>query len=601
MADISKVRMLNGTEYNYKDAKARSDIEGLKADLEDLEETVDSKLVTYIPYDRQLFDVSTMIPDEPYKMAVATDGTLTSNNGWRLYPIEVNGKTGEKFSFNIVANGDGEPQDYRRCGLYASNATPVVGGSVTQLGNASTTNMRGIITLDNDAKYIIIGIQSMVASYPYDSYTEACNDLMGHLVLRKSDGGYDTTYYSYEEHEKYLVVPYIQGPAASGKILQVNDNGVLELAPPPGGGGDAGSVEYIASKIVTVGSDVLGTATLGTGWSESDGVYTHTSGNTADLSFSTGLSVGDIAILDFDTSYIADEFINVGIGTSYKILVYNGTSHIRVPLKAINNTTLYITPISTFSGAISNLTLRKIQSEGTGIELPSYNVFSDNHPDNYGFWNTFLGDNTAENAVGASRSIAIGKNTLNALQGGHRNIGIGTFALSQMVGGERNTAMGADAMLEVKSGKNNVAIGDGTLYHPNMANHNVAIGSSALTSSTGATVSQNVAIGENSGGKTTGNYNTFVGHNSGYKNVNGEGNTVVGNSRGTNGSYNTLVGQGIDSDVGFSNSIGLGKGAIPTKSAQMMLGSADITEVVICSTKKIIFNSDGSVTWEELT
>lgn len=33
MADISKVRMLNGTEYNYKDAKARSDIEGLKADL----------------------------------------------------------------------------------------------------------------------------------------------------------------------------------------------------------------------------------------------------------------------------------------------------------------------------------------------------------------------------------------------------------------------------------------------------------------------------------------------------------------------------------------------------------------------------------------
>lgn len=34
MADISKVRMLNGTEYNYKDAKARSDIEGLKADLE---------------------------------------------------------------------------------------------------------------------------------------------------------------------------------------------------------------------------------------------------------------------------------------------------------------------------------------------------------------------------------------------------------------------------------------------------------------------------------------------------------------------------------------------------------------------------------------
>lgn len=114
-------------------------------------------------------------------------------------------------------------------------------------------------------------------------------------------------------------------------------------------------------------------------------------------------------------------------------------------------------------------------------------------------------------------------------------------------------------------------------------------------------MSQNVAVGANSGGKTTGSNNTFVGHNSGYKNTSGIGNTVVGNSRGTDGSYNTLIGQGLDSDLGFSNSIGLGKGAIPTKSAQMMLGSTDITEVVLCGNKKIIFNNDGTVTWEALT
>lgn len=42
MADISKVRMLNGTEYNYKDAKARSDIEGLKADLDAFEPLSDN-------------------------------------------------------------------------------------------------------------------------------------------------------------------------------------------------------------------------------------------------------------------------------------------------------------------------------------------------------------------------------------------------------------------------------------------------------------------------------------------------------------------------------------------------------------------------------
>ena len=42
MADISKVRMLNGTEYNYKDAQARRDIDDLKADLGDLDERVEA-------------------------------------------------------------------------------------------------------------------------------------------------------------------------------------------------------------------------------------------------------------------------------------------------------------------------------------------------------------------------------------------------------------------------------------------------------------------------------------------------------------------------------------------------------------------------------
>ena len=44
MADISKVRMLNGTEYNYKDAKARSDIEGLKADLDAKAVSIDADI-----------------------------------------------------------------------------------------------------------------------------------------------------------------------------------------------------------------------------------------------------------------------------------------------------------------------------------------------------------------------------------------------------------------------------------------------------------------------------------------------------------------------------------------------------------------------------
>lgn len=37
MADISKVRMLDGTEYNYKDAKARADITALNESLGDVQ------------------------------------------------------------------------------------------------------------------------------------------------------------------------------------------------------------------------------------------------------------------------------------------------------------------------------------------------------------------------------------------------------------------------------------------------------------------------------------------------------------------------------------------------------------------------------------
>ena len=64
MADISKVRMLNGTEYNYKDAKARSDIEGLKADLGYL----DGIEVKY----NNLFDASTALDNK----AIWSDGAV---------------------------------------------------------------------------------------------------------------------------------------------------------------------------------------------------------------------------------------------------------------------------------------------------------------------------------------------------------------------------------------------------------------------------------------------------------------------------------------------------------------------------------------------
>ena len=142
--------------------------------------------------------------------------------------------------------------------------------------------------------------------------------------------------------------------------------------------------------------------------------------------------------------------------------------------------------------------------------------------------------------------------------------------------------------------------------YANKSVENVMIGRYAMQSAGNGdkTVQCNVAIGNSAGNKTYGNNNTFVGYNAGYRNTSGRSNVMVGGSTlgcstGT-GNNNTFVGAEIYTPSNLHDSIALGKGAIPTNNNQMMLGSSDITEVVICGNKKINFNADGTVTWESI-
>lgn len=373
--------------------------------------------------------------------------------------------------------------------------------------------------------------------------------------------------------------------------------------------GNIPSIIYEQSKKVFVGDNILGSATLGTGWTQSGGTYTHATGNTADLVFSTPAEADCLYVLDFDTSYISSEFVSVSFGTAYRTLTYIGQNHIQIVLKCYGDSTLHFTPVSTVAGTVSNIVLRKIQEEGTEIELDSCSIMStieeSAHPNNYGFWNILIGRNTAQNAVGSTRTIAIGNESLRDLQGGHRNIGIGTFTMSQMKGGERNVAIGADAMLAVKSSNDSIAIGSGAGYNGKSHEYNIAIGDHALWGygNESKDTKQNIAIGYNAGFKNGGNYNTYIGSQAGYRNQIGEDNVMIGyNCFGSNGGdANTFVGASIASLTPLANAIGLGKAAIPTKNNQMMLGSSAITEVVLCGNKKINFNSDGTVTWETLS
>ncbi len=370
------------------------------------------------------------------------------------------------------------------------------------------------------------------------------------------------------------------------------------------------AVTYADEMTVHLGENVLGNATLGAGWSVADGVYTHTTGSTEDLTFATMAEDGAVYLLEFDTSYTANEFVRVGIGDRYRVLCYNGKNHITVPLLASGGTTLYITPIAaSYAGSISNITLRKIQDDGEERVLALYNTTTNNHSQNYGFWNTFIGGMTAENAVGTTRSIAIGHQTLRDLQGGHRNIGIGTFAMSQLIGGEENISIGADSMLAVKEAMSCFAMGFGAMYEGTLREKDIAIGKDALRGYPTSTTQNNIGIGEFAGYKVkTAKNNIFIGQAAGYNIDSGSMNTFIGSEAGRTATSWGCTAIGPQADTkGYSKSIAIGYQATATKSSQAVLGGDDIVETLLKGNlvvrgldgvkRQIVFNEDGTVGW----
>lgn len=379
------------------------------------------------------------------------------------------------------------------------------------------------------------------------------------------------------------------------------------------------TVKYEPTRTIYLGTNILtNEPTKGTGWSGSlANGFTHAAGNSQRISFfSANIEFGETYICEFDTSYTADEFVTVGIGTSYRILAYNGTGHIRLPLKAIGTAdadkTLYFYPVPGVNFTISNITLRKIQAKTPTSEemtLRLDNVRSTAHNSNYGFWNMILGLYALENGVGSTRTLALGYAALKALQGGHRNIALGTFVMSQMTGGENNIGGGADAMLAVKQAEDNVVLGKAAAYNGANLKNNVVLGAYAMTGTAASVASNNVVIGKNAGWYLIGNDNTFLGYQAGYNVGLANGNTLIGkNAYGAKtGNHNTGIGEESGYSEGVNNSTAIGYQAKATKSNQMVLGGNNITEtlckgdLVVRGTdgvkRQIVFNADGTCTW----
>ena len=234
----------------------------------------------------------------------------------------------------------------------------------------------------------------------------------------------------------------------------------------------------------------------------------------------------------------------------------------------------------------------------------------------------FIG-NEVTNANVKEHSISLGngsgKQTQSAI------LAIGVDALKNNVegattsdDGKFNTAVGHHSMVRNTTGDHNTAFGWGCMGMNTTGKYNTAVGEDALLSNTSG--DSNTCVGNRAYQLGQGSRNTIIGNNAMYTNESGathptgNANTAVGylagNDRG-NGQNNAAFGADAKIADGCSYSISIGSNARVTKSKQCVIGTKDNIienilhgDVIIYSNgkyRKLVFNSDYSISWIEVT
>jgi len=364
---------------------------------------------------------------------------------------------------------------------------------------------------------------------------------------------------------------------------------------------------------------VLSEITPGTGWSgDLENGYTHTSGNTDPLVFPlSSITNGKKVLISFNATGVTSESTDllVSHGDSYGIKTYNGGSSF-VAGFVQDGTDLKITPASNYSGTITNLKARVIDFDnGTEtLSVTQNSVYNLRNALVAGFWNIVVGvgDGTMGKAQDVTRTIAIGDHALYDILFGNRNVAIGTFAMAFVKDGENNVSIGADTIYPILHANNCVAIGKATLTGKD-ATDCVAIGLGAMGSWNNTWERERcVAIGRGAGPAIISEC-THIGYRAGA-NVSGVKNTSVGfNALGIgNRSTIDIIGTKLTC-IGYNasvandetakaaeNSTAIGANATITKSNQVVIGDANVTEFVFGG-KKIVFNNDNTISWETVS
>jgi hypothetical protein len=209
-----------------------------------------------------------------------------------------------------------------------------------------------------------------------------------------------------------------------------------------------------------------------------------------------------------------------------------------------------------------NLALDNTNGPGTtGVITLGGNPFLDN----FGTFNTFVGQNAGNFTITGVGNTATGYNVLSSNTTGVYNTASGYQALFSNTTGLNNTATGGWALSGNTTGYNNTASGFLALQNNTNGFNNTASGLQALQRNTGGGF--NTAFGYALIYNTTGSNNTAVGFQAG---VNSDGANA-----NTTGSGNTFIGysSGPQTPTQLINATAIGANAVVNASNALVLGS----------------------------
>lgn len=153
--------------------------------------------------------------------------------------------------------------------------------------------------------------------------------------------------------------------------------------------------------------------------------------------------------------------------------------------------------------------------------------------------------------------------------------------------GKYNTALGVGAFGANVKGDHCTAIGFTALHANTNGDFNTVLGEDALYANT--TGGNNIAIGDHAGQNNNGNNNILIGPRVMRPATNASGNIIIGKEAGSvldSGKNNIIIGNGLNPASDSNNNL--------------MIGDSTHSSVVLAG-KRIIFNQDGTVTWEAMS